>query len=99
MSKIFRAIRETTFRSLQKGEHEFDTVGVFFGFDRYRDNVAAVNEIAQAVTSIFPHIKQEDMTVWKVMRHESIRHAGIMTVMVTIPAEEVQRNLNEYTIL
>lgn len=99
MANIFRAIREQSFRSLQRGDYEFDTVGVFCGFDLYQDNVAAVNEIAQAVTSIFPHIKQEDMTVWKVMRHESIRHAGIMTVQVSVPAEEVLRNLNEYTIL
>lgn len=96
---LFKAIRYNDYRYLQKGSYTHKTVNVFCGFDRYQDNVAAVNEIAQAVANAYPGIEQKDMTVWPIGRHESDRHASMMTIMINIPAEDVELNLSEYTIL
>lgn len=96
---LFKAIRCEDYRELQRGGYTHEKVNVFCGFDRYKDSVRAVLEIAQAVSCEYPTVEIDDMTVWKIQRHESNRHASMMTVMVCIPTEQVELNLSEYTIL
>lgn len=97
--RLFKAIQERHFLHLQNGEYPYKEVNVFCGFDRYQDSVQAVLEISQAVAFEYPDVKIDNMTVWKISREESNRHASMMTVVVRIPTETVLANLSGYTIL
>lgn len=66
-------------------------IGVFYGFNTYSDSVQHIMELVKAVKEDRPDIKEKDMTVWYVQRHQSRRHAGYTTLYVPIPIEDYLR--------
>lgn len=95
----FKAIQESIFYALRDGMYDHKTVPVFCGFDRYKDSVQAVIEISNAVIAEWPQIGIENMTVHRVRKTQSRRHAHMMTVLVVLDAGVVRDNLRDYTIL
>lgn len=62
-----------------------DVIGIFYGFNNYMCNVTHIKELVDAVHAEYPEIKEEDMNIWYVEKHMSIRHAGYTVLRVSIP--------------
>lgn len=97
---LFKAIPERYYRSIQKGDYRPSlAVPVYYGYDNYRDDPVHVNKIARAVQADYPNMAPEDMHIRWINRQDSIRHAHMTTVQVTVNAEVIRQNLHQYTIL
>lgn len=67
------------------------TIGIHYAFNNYKEDVAHVLKLREVVLKDYPNMSDADMTVWKIARHESIRHAGFTTLFVMIPVEDYLR--------
>ena len=74
------------------------TIGIHYAFNSYKEDVAHVLKLREVVLKDYPNMSDEKMTVWKIARHESIRHAGFTTLFVMIPVEDYLRLRKEGTI-
>lgn len=94
--KLLRGIEERAYLSLERGDYEPDAVNVFCRLETRADDMAALNETAAAVSEVYPRIKPNNMYPHRLRKDETRRWAGMMTVMVNIPTEEVRQNLDKY---
>ncbi len=94
--KLLKGIKERAYLSLERGDYEPDGVNVFCRLETRADNLADLNETAKAVSRAYPGIKPGQMYPHRLGPHETSRGAGMMTVMVNIPTEEVRQNLAAY---
>lgn len=97
---LFKAIPERFYRKIQNGDFRPSlVVPVHYGYDNYRDDPDHVNKIVRAVQTDYPNMAVKDMHIHWVTRQDSIRHAHMTTVQVTVDAEVIKQNLHQYTIL
>ena len=65
-----------------------EKIAVWYGFNNYQSSVKHILELCEAVRNDYPDMKDEEMEVWFVERHQSIRHARYTTLRVSIPVED-----------
>lgn len=64
------------------------SIGIHYAFNTYNESVSHVLKLRDEVLKDYPALSDDDMTVWKITRNESIRHAGFTTLFVQIPVED-----------
>lgn len=74
------------------------SVGIHYAFDCYKESVHHVLQLRDEVLKDYPNMSDEDMTVWKISRQESRRHAGFTTLFVQIPIDEYLQLRKEHKI-
>ena len=91
MSKrLDRYIKEQNFHTTDEEIRELckDRISIWYGFNNYQSNVKHILELRDAVLADYPQMTEEDIEVWVVQPHESIRHAHFTTLRVSIPTED-----------
>lgn len=94
MSKrLERYIREENYHAPDDEIRELckNGISIWYGFDTYQNSVKHIHELCEAIRSEYPDAKDEDMEVWFVEPHQSIRHARFTTLRVKIPTEDFIR--------
>lgn len=74
------------------------TVGIHYAFDNYGESVHHILQLRDEVMNDYPNLTDKDMTVWKISRQESIRHAGYTTLFIQIPIEDYLKLKREHRI-
>lgn len=74
------------------------TVGIHYAFNCYDESVHHILQLRDEVLKDYPNLTDKDMTVWKITRQESIRHAGYTTLFVQIPINEYLHLRKEHKI-
>lgn len=74
------------------------TVGIHYAFNHYGESVEHIIQLRDEVLKDYPNMSEKDMTVWKISRQESIRHAGYTTLFVQIPINDYLKLRREHRI-
>lgn len=99
MPQLLRLLRAKEFRMLKEDRFVDRTVGVYYTFNTYRDDLAYLCEIQEAIQMEHPNITQKDMHVWRTRPEDTCQHAYMLTIQVSVDPEYVRQNLSRYTIL
>lgn len=77
------------------------SIGIFYAFNTYSCSLEHIKELAEAVRKEYPTLRDDQMNIWYVERSQSIRHACLTTLYVSIPIEDFirMRQNNEIRIL
>lgn len=74
------------------------SVGIHYAFNCYEESVHHILQLRDEVLNDYPNMTDKDMTVWKISRKESIRHAGYTTIFVQIPIDDYLQLRREHKI-
>lgn len=74
------------------------TIGIHYAFNCYAESVHHILQLRDEVLKDYPNLTDKDMTVWKISRTESIRHAGYTTLFVQIPIDDYLKLIREHKI-
>lgn len=90
MKRLDRYIQERSFHVPDDEIRQLckDKISIWYGFNNYESSIKHVLELRDAVRADYPDMKDEDMEVWFVEPHQSIRHARFTTLRVSIPVED-----------
>lgn len=64
------------------------SIGIHYGLNNYGDSVRHILELRDEVLKDYPNMEENEMTIWVVGEHESIRNARKTTLFVRIPLED-----------
>jgi hypothetical protein len=76
-----------------------EKIGILYGFDNYNCSLKQIGELKEYILKDYPDTKDEDIEVWYIAPHESIRHARFTMLRISIPTEdfiELRKHRNIY---
>lgn len=73
---------------LKEVYHPGGRVKMHYAFNNYRDDVQHILDLRDEVLKDYPDMETKDMTVWVISDRESIRHARVTTLVVSVPVED-----------
>ena len=81
--RIFRMNEEEVRKLCTNGD-----IGIHYAYNCYAEDVGHILRLREEVLKDYPDMSDKDMGIWKISRHESIRHASYTTLYVHIPLED-----------
>lgn len=99
MLQVLRLIRPKEFRQLKENRFTERSVGVYYTFNTYRDDLSYLMEIQDVIQKEHPEITPKDMHVWRTRPDETRQHACMLVIQVSVKPEYVLQNFKQYSVL
>lgn len=99
MLQILRLVRKKDFRLIRNDRFTERSVGVYYTFNTYRDDLSYLMEIRDVIQKEHPEITPKDMHVTRTSREETAQHAYMVMIQVAVDPVYVYNNLSQHTIL
>ena len=101
MNKVVRKyIQERNYNITPEelSELNMSRIGIFYGFNTYTRNIKHIAELREAVYKDYPDLEDDEIEVWYVERHQSIRHAGYTVLYFPVPVDDFIKLRDNYEI-
>ena len=72
-----------------------EKIGILYGFNNYNCDLKQIGELKESILKDYPETKDEDIEVWCIAPHESIRHARFTMLRVAIPTDDYIKLKND----
>ena len=86
-----RLVDESTFRMSEeevRKAYTWNTVAIHYAVDNYGNDVHHILQLREEVLKDYPKMSDRDMEIRKITREQSISHAGLTTLFVSIPIDD-----------